>query len=301
MRTPATGTIVSRGTESARQVPVLNNSGKLDLSVIPDEVVVNTITQEVTDAENVTVTPTGFVTATNVQEAIEQLSDNKLDGTSNLNDLPNKSLARNNLGLGTISTQSKNDVDIDGGSIDGTAIGAATPASGSFTSVNVQTTITSKNVRRGTGSPEGVVVGSIGDIFQRTDGLTGASTYIKETGAETLTGWKPLQTRDVQTFSYSAAVTPATSTYATVNIAALTGNITISAPTGTPIDGQILTFRLEQDSEGDRIITWASDYVFGTDITQNLIPVTPLAQWEMMFKYHAPSDKWRAVAIVRGF
>ena len=43
--------------------------------------------------------------------------------------------ARTNLGLGTIATQNASSVDIDGGAIDGTTIGASSAAAGTFTSV----------------------------------------------------------------------------------------------------------------------------------------------------------------------
>lgn len=42
----------------------------------------------------------------------------------------------------------------------------------------------------GTGSPEGVVVGTIGDTFIRTDGSTGTVWYVKESGTGN-TGWAP--------------------------------------------------------------------------------------------------------------
>lgn len=45
--------------------------------------------------------------------------------------------ARTNLGLGTLATQANTAVDIDGGSIDGTPIGAATPAAGNFTDTTI--------------------------------------------------------------------------------------------------------------------------------------------------------------------
>ncbi len=47
---------------------------------------------------------------------------------------------------------------------------------------------TALNLKRGTGTPEGAVVGVVGDVFQRTDGGTGTSLYIKESGAGN-TGW----------------------------------------------------------------------------------------------------------------
>jgi len=48
--------------------------------------------------------------------------------------------------------------------------------------------LVSFNIRRGTGSPEGVVNATLGTIYQRTDGGTSTSVYIKETNTGT-TGW----------------------------------------------------------------------------------------------------------------
>ena len=50
--------------------------------------------------------------------------------------------ARTNLGLGTIATQASNSVNIDGGAIDGTVIGGASAAAGSFTTINASGAIT---------------------------------------------------------------------------------------------------------------------------------------------------------------
>ncbi len=50
--------------------------------------------------------------------------------------------ARTNLGLGTIATQASNNVNIDGGAIDGAVIGAASQAAGSFTTINASGAIT---------------------------------------------------------------------------------------------------------------------------------------------------------------
>jgi hypothetical protein len=46
-------------------------------------------------------------------------------------------VVRTSLGLGTVSTQASNSVDIDGGAIDGTVIGANSPAGATFTSLDV--------------------------------------------------------------------------------------------------------------------------------------------------------------------
>ncbi len=44
-------------------------------------------------------------------------------------------------------------------------------------------------VRGGTGSPNSVVVGSVGDVWIRTDGGTATVWYVKESGTATNTGW----------------------------------------------------------------------------------------------------------------
>ena len=44
-------------------------------------------------------------------------------------------------------------------------------------------------LRRGTGSPEGVVDAPKGVIYERADGVAGTLLYVKTTNAGTLTGW----------------------------------------------------------------------------------------------------------------
>ena len=41
----------------------------------------------------------------------------------------------------------------------------------------------------GVGSPEGVILGSVGDMYTRTDGGVGTTLYVKESGERTTTGW----------------------------------------------------------------------------------------------------------------
>lgn len=56
------------------------------------------------------------------------------------------------------------------------------------TSVAATATITGSNLIRGAGSPEGVVTAGVGSLYERTDGSSGTSLYIKESGAGN-TGW----------------------------------------------------------------------------------------------------------------
>jgi hypothetical protein len=46
-----------------------------------------------------------------------------------------------------------------------------------------------RRVQRGAGSPEGVIVGVRGDIWQRTDGGTTTSVYVKTADDGLATGW----------------------------------------------------------------------------------------------------------------
>jgi hypothetical protein len=46
----------------------------------------------------------------------------------------------------------------------------------------------------GAGSPEGIIVGTLGDHYLRTDGDSSTALYRKATGANTATGWMPFVT-----------------------------------------------------------------------------------------------------------
>jgi hypothetical protein len=53
----------------------------------------------------------------------------------------------------------------------------------------------------GTGSPEGVVVANIGDVYRRTDGGSGNSLYFKQATSGGNTGWVPAGPRVLDTFT----------------------------------------------------------------------------------------------------
>jgi hypothetical protein len=44
-------------------------------------------------------------------------------------------------------------------------------------------------IKHGTGAPNTVVMGSVGDMWLRTDGGAGTTLYVKESGTNTNTGW----------------------------------------------------------------------------------------------------------------
>lgn len=101
--------------------------------------------------------------------------------------------------------------------------------------------------------------------------------------------------------AYAASITPDCSTTDVLNIAALTGGLTLNAPAGTPVDGQTLRVRFIQDGTGNRVVTYNAIYAFGTDVTAALDPTTAGSKWERLFTYCSADSKWRASAVVRGF
>lgn len=102
---------------------------------------------------------------------------------------------------------------------------------------------TAGNLKRGSGSPEGVVTGSIGDVYQRTD-LAGFWT--KQTGTANTTGWIPAELARGQVFVTSATrltITPF-SCYAGNVVGASTSNA---------------TFDLNASVGSSRVLIWCTD------------------------------------------
>jgi hypothetical protein len=72
-------------------------------------------------------------------------------------------------------------------SIGNVGIGTPTPTEKLEVAGNVK--IGNATIRSGTGIPEGAVTGKVGDLFLRTDGGSGSTMYVKESGNGTNTGW----------------------------------------------------------------------------------------------------------------
>lgn len=121
------------------------------------------------------------------------------------------------------------------------------------------------------GAATAVAAGADGEIW-KVDPSThlpawlsaGDSLVMHLAGAETATGAKLFNAsliagwdlrRSGQTWSYAASITPDAWAGEIVQIGALTGNITINAPTNS-FNGQELTFWLTQDATGGRTVAW---------------------------------------------
>lgn len=92
--------------------------------------------------------------------------------------------------LGTIASQAANNVAITGGAVDGTAVGAITPAAGHFTTLDVKTkfspptdagAVQTGAVYQGAGVPNNAN-GTNGDIYFNTTGGAGTTVYHKRAG-----------------------------------------------------------------------------------------------------------------------
>ena len=76
----------------------------------------------------------------------------------------------------------------------------------------------------------------------------------------------------------------------------LGGNRTMAAPTGTPLDGQPLTFRIKQDATGSRTLTWNSIYTFPGG-TAPILSTTANATDILGFQYNAATSKFECLSM----
>lgn len=109
--------------------------------------------------------------------------------------------------------------------------------------------------------------------------------------------------RTVSAIAYAPTVTPALpeSGDAVYNVGALTGDITIDDPSGTPSDAQRIELRFEQDAVGGHAFTFGTGYVFGTDVQLAMFPTSASEKFSAAFEYDDASAKWRAIGVIRGF
>jgi hypothetical protein len=234
-------------------------------------------------------------------------------------------------------------VDINGGAIDGTTVGAASASTGAFTTLNASSTVNfaglsastvlasdaSKNVvsaTTGTG-----VLTAIGNPVNTTGGLVtqsgtlassalllggGSSTAISSTttgtgvvtalgnnanstgGFTTINGTATLTNKRidprVSSTASTATITPDISSFDQYAVTAQAAGLAINAPTGTPVDGNKLVFRL-LDNGTPRALTWDGTYtVIGVTL-----PTTTTANKTTYVGciYNANNTRWDVIAV----
>ena len=145
-----TDIIIKTGNNTTGTITLANGADG-DIKIIPNgtgKVTVGAITFPAGDGtsnQTLSTDGSGALSWTDVQSLDAQLSDlaglEVTDGNIIVGDGTNfvaesGATARTSLGLGSIATQNNDAIDVDGGSIDGTVIGASAPSTGIFTSVN---------------------------------------------------------------------------------------------------------------------------------------------------------------------
>lgn len=114
-------------------------------------------------------------------------------------------------------------------------IGGGTPSAGTFTTVTATGCVfvggTSIKVCSGAGTPEAAVTAPVASLFLRSNGGTGTTFYIKETGSGN-TGWVPFSTSAVNwtTPGTIGSTTPNTGAFTTLSV---TGQFSSTLATGT--------------------------------------------------------------------
>lgn len=189
--------------------------------------------------------------------------------------------------------------------VNGGALG--TPSSGTLTSatglpIGAGTTGTLGSDRGGTGVSNNAastltISGNFGTTFtvSNTTSLTlpTSGTLTSNAGTATLTN-KRIDPRVSSTTSSSSAVTPDISAYDEYAWTAQAATLTINAPTGTPVDGDKLIFRI-LDSGTPQTVSWNATFT-AIGVT---LPVTTTANKTSYVGciYNANNTRWDVVAV----
>ena len=126
-----------------------------------------------------------------------------------------------------------------------------------------------------------------------------AKIPIEGTGGKGYTTARKILESGTTSVAYAATVTPNADTARNLVIGALTGNLIIANPTGTPVDCQSLRVRVKQDGTGGRTVTLGNAYRLPTggtiDIASGAGKTTRL-----LFEYNATDSKWDVIGNLPG-
>jgi hypothetical protein len=197
--------------------------------------------------------------------------------------------------LGTISSQSDSSVSITGGSINGTTVGATTPATGSFTTLI-----------GGAGSANYVQIVGAASAGIPVISAQGSDTNINLTLTPKGTG-RVIVTTGIKARVNSIAVAAGTTSqswtsdsYDQYNLTlSNTATLTIGLDTGVPTDGQKMMFRIKDDGTV-RNIAWTTSgtncfRVVGTTLPTSTTTINKLTYVGCI--YNATASTWDVVAV----
>jgi hypothetical protein len=190
-------------------------------------------------------------------------------------------------GSGTVTS-----VDVSGGTTGLTFSGGPVTTSGTITMAG---TLAVGNGGTGTTTLTGVVVGNGTSAFTTVTAPSGA--IVGTTDTQTLTD-KRINPRAVTASGTSGSLTPNGDTTDVYKAEGLTGAITLAQPSGTPVDGQKLLIRLEDDGTA-RAITWTTSAGAFREVGITL-PTTTVATkiTYVGCVYNGTDSFWDAIATV---
>ena len=146
-------------------------------------------------------------------------------------------------------------------------------------------------------SHTGAVVSVTGNVTGGnilTAGLISATGNITVGNISAVGGISGLINPRTVTTTSNAAVTPNIAVYDQYNYTALAANLTINAPTGSPVDGNKILFRII-DNGTTRTLTWNATYT-AIGVT---LPVATTAN-KMVYVgcvYNSTNTRWDAIAV----
>lgn len=113
--------------------------------------------------------------------------------------------------------------------------------------------------------------------------------------------WTRPQTLTPENVTLTAgAYTPNADTQSHIRVqqSQVTGNVTINNPSGTPVDGQILTVEIEQHGVTVRSVIWGGNYIFeggsDLDLTQTVDRID-----KFTFQYSGSVARWLLVGAIQ--
>lgn len=153
------------------------------------------------------------------------------------------------------------------------------------------------------GNGTNVVVAGIGTGLQYSGNTLAVSGVVLTTTDQSVAGVKTFaDTLDlsVQTLTDAATINVDAATSNKFHVT-LGGNRTIANPTNA-VDGRLIIFRLQQDANGNRVVTWSGDYRFRGDLAAANVVLSTGANVtdRIAFEYHAADGKWDCVSFVKG-